>query len=152
TVRRADAQSQGYGMPLVEFRDVTSGASVEVAILTYGTLPTGDFVGVVDAVTGKVNVSTTMGAKTLFGTMLEGAYIPCAGDGTCDATKLTHFDFRITAADFAKVLSLARGLNSALSASASDYSLTNFRFRNGILGTADVGATIDGFSLGIYGY
>jgi hypothetical protein len=151
TVRRANAQSHGYGAPVIEFRDVASGASIDVSMLTYGTIPPGDFVGAIDARTGNVYVSTTMGTRTLFGTTRMGNFIPCAGDGAC-ASASTFFNFRITAADFAKVLSLARGSNPALSANPADYALANFRFRNGILGTADVGVTIAQLSLGIYGY
>jgi hypothetical protein len=151
TVRRANAQSHGYGAPMIEFRDVTSGAAIDVSMLTYATFPPGDFVGAIDSRTGNVYVSTSMGAKTLFGTTLEGGFIPCAGDGVC-ATAITHFYFRITAADFAKILVLARGANPALSANPADYALVNFRFRHGILGTADVGASVADMSLAIFGY
>lgn len=152
TVRRANVQSHGYGAPMIEFRDVRSGAAIDVSMLTYATFPPGDFVGAIDARTSNVYVSTSMGARTLFGTTLEGAFIPCAGDGACAGTGFTRFNFRITAADFAKILALARDSNPALSANPADYALVNFRFRNGILGTADVGVTIAQLSLGIYGY
>ena len=152
TVRRANVQSHGYGAPMIEFRDVRSGAAIDVSMLTYATFPPGDFVGAIDSRTGNVYVSTSMGAKTLFGTTLEGAFIPCAGDGACAGTGFTRFNFRITVADFAKILALARGSNPTLSINPADYSLVNFRFRHGILGTADVGASISGMSLAIFGY
>jgi hypothetical protein len=154
TVRRSGAASHGWGAPLIRFRDTTTGIPLDVSMLTYATFHAGDFVGARDPVTGGVLVSTTMGENTLFGRTLAGSFIPCSGNGACDvATALpVDFDFRITAADFAKVIGLARASNPALSVNSADYILVNFRFRHGVLNDADVGAALTNLRLGVFGY
>jgi hypothetical protein len=148
TVRRGNAQSHAYGHPLIDFRDTKSGEHVEVTLQTYGTQTPGDFVGR-DAITGQAIVSTVFRDQPLFGTRLQGTFIPCHADavsGACDASGI-DFSFRIDADDFAKVLALARGVNPALSANPADYAIENFQFRNETFRDAEIGLVVNAVRL-----
>lgn len=152
TVRRSDAQSDGYGGALIEFRDVTSGQSIDVSVLAYGTIAPGDFVGVSDPSTGNVWVGTTLGDAMLFGTNLGSGYVSCSGGGSCSPDVRRTFSFRVTADDFRNIVAKARTVNPALSSDITKYIVVNYLVRNGILGNAEVGATVENGSLSLFGY
>ena len=151
TVRRADSASHAYGAPLIEFRDVRGGGVIDVTMLTYATFPAGDFVGAMDPVTGNVIVSTTFGAQTTFGTRVSGDFVACDGASSCTLSS-SLYKFRITQADFAQIVSMARASNPALSTDVKDYLLVNVRFRNGILNGAELGVSMSGMKLDVYGF
>lgn len=152
TVKRADPASHGYGAAMLAFRDAKSGDNVVLTMLTYGTVPPGDFVGALDPATREVYVSTAFGATTLFGQSLQASFIGCDGSGPCATAAPQSFRFRLAPADFAHALALARGSNPALSGDPADYFLVSMRFRNGVLGAAEVGTWIAGVTLDVYGY
>ena len=152
TARRADPQSHAYGAPMIEFRDTRSGGAIDVTMLTFATFPSGSFVSAMDPTTGNVFVSTSFTESTTFGKRLSGDFISCDGNGACASTGRNLFQFRISKDDFAKIVSMARGSNPTLSQDVNDYLLVNFRFRSGILGNADLGDSLDGLGIGIYGY
>ena len=152
TVRVSDALSHGYGGALIEFRDVTSGQAIDVSLLAYGTIAPGNSVGVNDPATGNVWVGTTLGDSMLFGTNLGDAYVACNGGWGCAPDARHAFGIRLTVADFANVVAKARTVNPALSPDVTKYVLVNYVVRNGILGNAEVGATLQGASLSLFGY
>ena len=151
TVRRADSASHAYGAPMIVFRDVKSGGTVGVSMLTYATFPPGDFVGAMDPATGLVLVSTTFGANTTFGTRVSGDFVACDGSSPC-TLPWTAYRFRITQADFAHIVAMARASNPALSTDVADYLLVNARFRNGIVNDAELGVQLSAMNLAVYGY
>ncbi|MFZ3321490.1 MAG: hypothetical protein WA190_03900 [Usitatibacter sp.] len=151
TVHWADAQSQGYGGALIEFRDVTSGQSIDVSMLAYGSVAPGDFVGINDPATGNVWVGTTLGDAMLFGTSLGSSYVACGG-GSCSPDVLHAFGVRLTADDFRGIVTRARSVNPVLSPDITKYILVNYLLRNGIVGNAEVGATVEIPSLSLFGY
>ncbi|MGZ5083058.1 MAG: hypothetical protein ACXWHA_06775, partial [Usitatibacter sp.] len=151
TARRSDAQSHAYGAPMIEFRDTRSGFAVDVTMLTFATFPPGEFVGQMDPVTGNVIVSTAFWDHPMFGTRVSGDFIPLGGDVAAPSL-MQRFLFRITPDDFAKILAMAKTTNPALSRDPKDYLLVNIRFRNGVLGNAELGATLDNFAVSLYGY
>jgi Repeat of unknown function (DUF5648) len=152
TARRSDPQSHAYGAPMVEFRDTRGGGSIDVTVLTFATFPPGDFVSVADPSTGNVFVSTSFGDHQSFGTRVSGDFISCDGQGPCSNAGFANFDFRITKDDFARILAMASTVNPALSQDVNDYLLVNMRFRNGILGSADLGDSINSLGISIFGY
>jgi hypothetical protein len=147
TVRRANAQSHAWGNPMIEFRDVRSGQSIDVTLQTFGTIPPGDFVGAMEPATGNVFVSTVFRADPSFGSRVRGDFIPCDGNGACASGK---FEFRISREDFDKVVAMARASNPALSENAGDYILVNFRFRGGVFNDAELGMTLDSLKLDLF--
>jgi hypothetical protein len=151
TVRRADSASHGYGAPMIVFRDVKSGGTVGVSMLTYATFPPGDFVGAMDPATGLVIVSTTFGARATFGKSVSGEFIACDGTNPCTLPQ-SRYTFRLTRDDFARIVAMARAPNPALSTDVNDYLLVNVRFRNGIVNDAEVGVIMSSFSLLVFGY
>ena len=147
TVVRANPQSHAWGGPMIEFRDVRSGKGIDVTLQTFGTIPPGDFVGVMEPATGNVFVSTVFRADPSFGSRVRGSFIPCAGNGPCASGS---FEFRIGREDFAQILAMARTSNPALSANPADYILVNFRFRGGVFNDAELGMTIQSLKLDIF--
>jgi Repeat of unknown function (DUF5648) len=147
TVKRANPQSHAWGGPMIEFRDVRSGKSIDVTLQTFGTIPPADFVGVMEPATGNVFVSTVFRADPSFGSRVKGDFVPCAGNSPC---VLGFFEFRIGLEDFARVIDMARASNPALSADPADYILVNFRFRGGVFNDAELGMTLDTLKLDIF--
>ena len=150
TLRRGDSASHAYGAPLIEFRDTKSGVPIDVTVLTYATFPAGDFVGAKDPVTGAVFVSTTFGGQMTFGRSLSGNFIACDVVGSCAGT--SSYLLRITKADFAHIVDMARASSPALSADVNDYLLVKTLFRNGILNDADLGVQLYNMSLKVFGF
>ena len=64
-----------------------------------------------------------------------------------DAGAHGEFDFRMDRTEFQRVIDDARRLNPRLSADPSDYLVNNFHFNNEVVGNAEIGASIGGFSL-----
>ncbi len=149
-ILRADPASHAYGAPLIEFRDTKSGAPIDVTVLTYATFPPGDFVGAKDPVTGAVYVSTTFGDRMTFGQRLGGNFIACGGASSC--ATVSSYWLRLTKADFAHIVDMARASNPALSADVNDYLLVKTLFRNGIVNDAELGAQLSDMSLAVFGY
>ncbi len=152
TILRPDASSHAYGAPMIEFRDVRGGGAIDVTMLTYATFPPGDFVGVMDPATGNVYVSTTFGANPSFGSRISGDFIACDGITSTSCAMANTYGFRITRADFAHVVAMARGADPALSADVNDYLLVNARFRNGVVNVGRLGVQLSNFKLDLYGY
>ncbi|HSS27572.1 MAG TPA: hypothetical protein VLL50_06430, partial [Usitatibacter sp.] len=144
---RQGVGGHAWGTPMIEFRDAVSGQSIDVTIQTFGTIPPGDFSGVMEPETGNVFVSTVFRADPQFGVRLQGDFAPCKPYGGCVSG---NFGFRLRKEDFEKVIAIARASNSALSADPRDYLLVNFRFRMGIFGDADLGANVSPLSLSVY--
>src|SRR5262249_33884612 len=147
----AASGGDGYGAAFVEFRDTQSGVGIVASMLAYGTIPPDDYVGGADLATNKYNAFTSIGPNPLFGAAISGQFVPCAGNGTCATQFGMPFDFRVTKADFQKIIGIARGTFPGMSTNPSDYQVVNFGFRNGIRGNAEVGATILGPTLSVYG-
>src|SRR5258705_5086633 len=152
--RRNDPNSHAWGGAAIAFRDTVSGRSIEVTLQTYGTIPPGDFVGAVDATNDHIYVSTVFRADPAFGTRVVGDFVPCAGNGACAMGDFNgkQYTFRLGRDDFVKVLALARAANPNLSADPDDYLLVNFRFQNGIVGNATLGAGLTYLHLDLFGY
>ncbi len=152
--RRNDPNSHAWGGAAIAFRDTVSGRSIEVTLQTYGTIPPGDFVGAVDATNDHIYVSTVFRADPAFGTRVVGDFVPCAGNGACAMGDFNgkQYTFRLGRDDFVKVLALARAANPNLSADPDDYLLVNFRFQNGIVGDASLGAGLTYLHLDLFGY
>ena len=147
TVKRANPQSHAWGGPMIEFRDVRSGQAIDLTLQTFGTIPPGDFVGVMEPATGNVFVSTVFRADPSFGSRVKGDFIPCAGNGPCGSGT---FEFRLRREDFAQVVAMARESNPALSANTADYILVNFRFRGGVFNDAELGMALQSLKLDIF--
>jgi hypothetical protein len=152
--RRNDPNSHAWGAAAIAFRDTTSGQSIDVTLQTYGTIPPGDFAGAVDASNDQIYVSTVFRADPAFGTRVIGDFVPCAGNGACAMGDFNgkQYTFRLGRDDFVKVLSLARAANPNLSADPDDYLVVNFRFQNGIVGDASLGAGLTYLHLDLFGY
>ncbi|HZZ94706.1 MAG TPA: hypothetical protein VFE23_19250 [Usitatibacter sp.] len=147
TVRRADAQSQVYGHPLLDFRDVTTGHHLWVTLQAFGTNAPADFVGR-DVQTGTTIVSTVFRASPLFGTRLAGDYLACTADtqgGSCPGD--IDFSFRIDGDDFQKIVNLARGADPQLSANIAQYQVAAFQFHVEAYRDAEAGLVTDWLSL-----
>lgn len=150
TVRRADAASHVYGHPLLDFVDHRSGHHLWITLQAFGTNAPADFVGK-DVNTGATIVSTAFRADPLFGTRLTGDYLACSADavgGSCPGG--IDFGFMIQAADFAKVIELARGTDTSLSPAPGDYELVSFRFHAEAYRDAEAGLVIDWPTLHVY--
>ncbi len=145
TVARSTG-SHAWGSPMIEFRDTVSGQSIDVTLQAFGTIPPGDFSGVMEPETGNVFVSTVFRADPQFGIRLRGDFMPC-NTGPCGSG---DFAFRLRREDFENVIAIARGSNPALSQNATDYILVNFRFRMGIFGQAELGASLSSLFLSVY--
>ncbi len=153
TILRPDAASHAYGAPLMEFRDVSSGAAIDVTMLTYATFPSGDFVSVKDPVSGDVYVSTSFVGNPAFGTRISGDFVACDGlvSNSC-AISGRKYAFRISRADFERIIAMGRGSNAALSADPNDYMLASVRFRHGTVMNGRLGVRMSEFKVDIYGY
>ncbi|HLX24627.1 MAG TPA: hypothetical protein VKR38_14865, partial [Usitatibacter sp.] len=103
-----------------------------------------------DVMNATYNLFTVMGPDAAFGTTESGQFISCTGTGSC-GSGLSLYDFRITAADMAKAISTARVAFPNLSVNPGDYQVMNFSFRNAISGNSEVGATVSGPTLSVYG-
>jgi uncharacterized protein DUF5648 len=158
TIRRLNPASHAYGHPTLQFMDTKSGQHLYVTLGAYGTgtdgKPPNDLIGM-DSGTGRVIVGTAIGPNPLFGKRLAGEFLACEADanqGLCGKTGQGRFAFRITRADFAKVLGLARALNPRLSEVPADYLLANFHFNNEIYREAELGLTLANYELKVFGY
>ncbi|HUL55800.1 MAG TPA: hypothetical protein VLT60_02305 [Usitatibacter sp.] len=138
-------QGQAWGHPMLEFRDTASGQSIDVTLQTFGSVAPADFAGIAEPQTGNVFVSTVYRANPAFGERVLGDFTPCPA-AVCGGS----FAFRLRRADFETVIATARQFNPALSTQPDDYILVNYRFRIGVLGSAEVGAMVSGVSLTIY--
>jgi hypothetical protein len=139
-VRRTSAEGHAYGVPMLRFRDVSSGRYLLVTLQAFSTIAPGDFVGG-DTATGDVIVSTVFRGDPLFGKRLSGDFIDCAAGCPTDGPPYQEFRFRINRDDFTKVLTLARTLDARLSADPSDYLLSRFECRAETYLDAELGAT-----------
>jgi hypothetical protein len=147
TVKRADASSHAYGTLVAQFA-TTSGRSFYVTVQVYGTVPPGDFTAP-DVTTGQPIVSTVFRADPAFGASHGAQFVACDGQSSCTSSR-SDFEFRMTDADFAKALQRARTLDPALSADTADYFVAQFRMQNEIYGDAEIGASVDRFSMQLY--
>lgn len=139
-----DASSHAYGHPTVAFIDVKSGEDLYFSVLAYGR-PTGaDFVAP-DVTTGTVIVGTEFRPSTLYGRSIGAAAlsIPPGFDGPARG----DFDFRMDRSEFQRVIDDAQRINPRLSSDPSDYLVANFHFKNEVVGNAEIGAALGGFSL-----
>lgn len=152
TVRRLNTDSHAYGHPTLQFMDTTSGQHLYVTIGAFGTGISGrpgDFLGV-DGTTGRVIVGTAFRADPQFGKRIAGDFMSCdAGD--CVPGQ-RHFEFRITKADFAKVLGIARTLDPRLSPTPANYLMANFHFNSEIYREAELGLSLSGYEVRVFGY
>jgi hypothetical protein len=148
TVRRQDAASHVYGLPVIRFRDTLGGQSFYFTVATVGTVPPADGYGI-DAKTGRAIVATVFRADPLYGRRIAGDFIACQADassGSCTANG-GHFAFRIEAEDFARILATARLADPRLSADPEMYILDNFSFRTQSYLGAEAGWTVTNLQL-----
>ena len=141
--------SAAYGHPTLEFVDTRSGHHVYFTLLTYGTVPTGDYLAV-DGGTGKVIVGTSFGPNASYGRSLGASVLPLPGQyDEPNQTLANHgrFEFRMARADFAKVLADARKLDTAVSADPADYLLDNFHFNNEVFNDGEIGLWLNGYTV-----
>jgi hypothetical protein len=154
-VRRLNVRSAGgaaYGHPTLEFVDTTSGHHVYFTILTYGTVPTDDFLAV-DAGTGKVIVGTSFGPNASYGHSFGDKVLPLPLQyDQPDQTLANHgnFAFQMTRDDFRKVLADARRLDAAISAEPADYLLDNFHFNNEVFGDGEIGLWLTNYTVMLF--
>ncbi|MEP7067797.1 MAG: hypothetical protein ABI789_01095 [Usitatibacter sp.] len=153
-IRKGDAGSHAWGAAAIAFQDATTSQRIDVTLQTYGTIAPGDFTGAVDATNDDVYVSTVFRADPAFGTRVLGSFVPCTGNGACAMGDFngTQYAFRLGRDDFLKVLVLARAANPRLSPNPDDYHLVNFRFQNGIVGDASLGAGLTNLRVDLFGY
>jgi hypothetical protein len=153
-VARDGPGSHAYGGPLLEFGDAASGHSFLVTLQAFGTVPPGDFVAP-DARTGQPIVSTVFCADPMFGRILSGRFVACAGDGSqCNPQPkfaiATPFVFSMQRADFQAALDRARGVDPALSAKPADFFLARVAFHNETYLDARLGASTGGLTAQIW--
>lgn len=158
TIRLLNPESLAGGHPTLQFMDMTNGQHFYVTLGTFGTgtagKPPADLVAI-DSGTGRVIVGTAIGPNPLFGKRIAGEFLPCeanAAQGSCANGGKGHFAFRISRADFVKVLGHARTLNPRLSDVPANYLLANFHFNNEIYREAELGLTLSSYELKVYGY
>jgi hypothetical protein len=154
-VRRLTLQgsgSAGYGHPTLEFVDTKSGHHVYFTVLTYGTVPSTDYLAI-DSGTGKVIVGTAFRPDASYGRSLGDNELPIVAPfDDPDQTPGDHgnFEFRMTRDDFAKVLASARTLDPALSTNAADYLLDNFHFNNEVAGDGEIGLWLTNYTVQLF--
>jgi hypothetical protein len=139
-----DASSHAYGHPTVEFIDTRSGQHLYFTALAYWRNPGEDYLAP-DVTTGKVIVGTTFRESTPYGRAETGSTLntPPGFQGLAEGV----FDFRMDSEAFGRVLASARSINPTLSADPSDYLVDNFHFNNEVVGNAEIGMSLGGFSL-----
>jgi hypothetical protein len=150
TINLRAAGSAAYGHPTLEFIDQGSGHHLYFTVMTYGTLPFGDYLAP-DVGSGKVIVGTTFRADTPYGRSLALSSLPTPS-GFVSPNFWGWggpFEFRMDRAEFQRVVDAARTIDPALSASPADYLLDNFHFNNEVYGDGEIGLNIDGFTLEI---
>lgn len=154
-VHRNNDRSHAYGGPTLEWIDTTTRRNVYVTLQVFGTQPYGEFVSI-DASTGKPIVSTLLSGHdrplNTFGETLLGNVTQCPGAlntwNRCDLALANRF--RLRAADFKRVIALARNLVPELSANIADYALDNFHFNNEVLGDAALKIVLSGYRLELF--
>lgn len=139
-----DGSSHAYGHPTIEFIDQRSGQHVYFTALAYG-IDTGSDYLAPDIGTGKVIVGTTFRESSPYGRSIVARTLntPPGFYGHIDGV----FDYRMDRADFQRVIDSARRVNPALSSDPSDYLVDNFHFNNEVVGNAEIGMALGGFSL-----
>jgi hypothetical protein len=136
------AGSHAYGHPAMVFRDVVSGLRLDVTVQSFGTMPPGEFAGA-DGDTGRVLVSTALGAPGGFGKSL-GGYVRIRPS---DMGPPAYSVFRLHRGDFANALARARAIEPRLSADPADYRVEAFDFKVETYGDARVGVTFTTMNL-----
>jgi len=155
TMRRADAQGFSQSHPVIELIDTVSRRNFYItlgaaAIQPFPATPETDFFGK-DFGVGKAIVSTVFRDNPGFGIRLAGNALVC--DSTSPATACpatpTSFRFRLRPQDIAFVIARARTLDPLLSPNSADYAIDNFSFNNEVNGEAEVGLTLNNYTLNI---
>lgn len=144
-----DGGIAAYGHPTLEFVDVKSGHHVYFTVLTYGTVPEGDYLAV-DTGTGKVIVGTTFRRDASYGRSVGASWLPIPNGYDNPNQGLDNhgvFDFRMTRGDFLKVLADARKLDPAVSADPADHLLDNFHFNNEVAGDGEIGLWLTNYTV-----
>lgn len=155
TMRRANAQGFSQSHPVIELIDTVSRRNFYItvgaaAILPFPTTPETDFFGK-DFGVGNAIVSTVFRDNPGFGVRLAGNALVCdsASPATSCPAAPTSFRFRLRPQDISYAIAKARTLDPLLSASSADYAIDNFSFNNEVTSEAEVGLTLNGYTLSI---
>lgn len=155
TMRRADPQGFSQSHPVIELIDTVSRRNFYItlgaaAIAPFPATPETDFFGK-DFGVGKVIVSTVFRDNPGFGVRIAGSALVCdsAGPATSCPADATSFRFRLRPQDIAFVIAKVRTLDPLLSANPADYAIDNFSFNNEVNGEAEVGLTLNNYTLSI---
>ena len=155
TMRRGDAQGYSQSHPVIELIDTASRRNFYItlgaaAITPFPATPETDFFGK-DFGVGKAIISTVFRDNPGFGVRVAGSALVCDSDSpatSCPATP-TSFRFRLRPQDIAFVIAKASTLDPLLSANPADYAIDNFSFNNEVNGDAEVGLTLNNYTLSV---